>query len=158
MPDEGGTAEAPPDGGSAMHITGISYWAVAVAAVAGFIFGGLWYGIFSRQWMAATGMDQKLANGDGGMSPKPFVIAFLAELVMAWMLAGVLLHISRGGVDLTLRNGLISGVLIWVGFVMTSPIVNHAFEGAKRTRTLIDGGHWLGVLLIQSAVLVWLAK
>jgi hypothetical protein len=37
---------------------------------------------------------------------------------------------------------------------MTSLIVNHAFQGAKRMLTLIDGGHWLGVLLIQSAVLI----
>jgi hypothetical protein len=84
----------------------------------------------------------------------PFIIAFAALLVMAWMLAGVFLHLSRGGIALTLRSGLISGALIWAGFVTTSLIVNHAFQGAKRMLTLIDGGHWLGVLLIQSAVLI----
>jgi hypothetical protein len=38
---------------------------------------------------------------------------------------------------------------------MTSMAVNHAFQGAKRTLTLLDGGHWLGVLLIQGALLGW---
>jgi hypothetical protein len=31
--------------------------------------------------------------------------------------------------------------------------VNHAFQGAKTTLTLIDGGHWLGVLLLQGTIL-----
>jgi hypothetical protein len=138
-----------------MHITGISYTAVAVAAVASFIFGGVWYGLLSKQWMAAANVDEAFVKGSGkGPSPVPFVVAFVALLVMAWMLAGVFLHLSRGGVAMTLRNGLFSGALIWAGFVMSSLVVNHAFQGAKRALTLIDGGHWLGVLLVQSAVLV----
>jgi hypothetical protein len=141
-----------------MHITGISYTAVLFAAIASFAFGGVWYGLLSRQWMAAAGVEEKFVKGDGsGLSPVPFIVAFVAQLVMAWMLAGVLLHLSRGGVPLTLRSGLLSGALIWAGFVMTSLVVNHAFQGAKRMLTLIDGGHWLGVLLIQSAVLVLMA-
>jgi hypothetical protein len=138
-----------------MHITGISYTAVAAAAVASFIFGGIWYGLLSKQWMAAANLDEKFVKGSGsGPSPVPFIVAFIALLVMATMLAGVFLHLSRGGVPMTLRNSLLSGVMIWAGFVMSSLVVNHAFQGAKRTLTLIDGGHWLGVLLIQSAVLV----
>ena len=142
-----------------MHVTGISYWAVAVAAVAGFVFSGIWYGLFSKQWLAASGMDEKLAKGGGGeFSAKPFIVTFIAQFVMSWMLAGVLLHVLRGGIALNLRNALISAVLIWLGFVMTTLVVNHAFQGVKRIQTLIDGGHWLGVLLIQSALLSWLAK
>lgn len=141
-----------------MHVTGISYVAVFIAAIASFAFGGVWYGLLSKQWMAAAGVGEKFMKGDGaGPSPVPFIIAFVAQFVMAWMLAGVLLHLSRGGVPLTLRSGLISGALIWAGFVMTSLVVNHAFQGAKRMLTLIDGGHWLGVLLIQSTVLVLMA-
>jgi hypothetical protein len=34
--------------------------------------------------------------------------------------------------------------------------VNNAFRGAKRELTLIDGGHWLGVLLLQGAIVGWL--
>jgi hypothetical protein len=142
-----------------MHITGISYTAVAVAAVASFIFGGIWYGLLSKQWMAAANLDEKFVKGSGsGPSPVPFIVAFVALLVMALMLAGVFLHLSRGGVPMTLRNGLFSGVMIWVGFVMSSLVVNHAFQGAKPTLTLIDGGHWLGVLLVQSTVLVMMSS
>jgi hypothetical protein len=37
--------------------------------------------------------------------------------------------------------------------VITTLAVNHAFQGSKRALTLIDGGHWLGVLLLQGAVI-----
>jgi hypothetical protein len=138
-----------------MHVTGINYVAVAVAAVASFVFGGIWYGLLSKQWMAAANLDEKFVKGSGsGTSPMPFIVAFVALLVMSTMLAGVFLHLSRGGVPMTLRNGMLSGLMIWAGFVMSSLVVNHAFQGAKSTLTFIDGGHWLGVLLVQSAVLV----
>lgn len=138
-----------------MHITGISYWAVAIAAIASFAFGGLWYGIFSKQWLAATGKDNEAGNG--GLTARPFIIMFLAQLVMAWILAGVFLHLSRGGVALTMRSALVSGALMWAGFVMTTIVADNTFQGMKRALTLIDGGHWLGVLLIQSAVLTLMA-
>jgi len=134
-----------------MHVTGISYTAVLLASIASFIFGGIWYGIFAK---LRTRGD---APGAGGLTAMPFVITFIAQLVMAWMLAGILLHVARGGIPLSLRNGLISAVLIWVGFVMTSLSASHALQGTRFKTTLIDGGHWLGVLLIQSAVLVSMA-
>ena len=62
--------------------------------------------------------------------------------------------IKRLGESTTL-GGLQTALMLWFGFVMTSMTVNHAFQGAKRSLTLIDGGHWLGVLLIQGAILGW---
>jgi hypothetical protein len=73
---------------------------------------------------------------------------------MAWVLAGLIGHLGKDQV--TLRNGLISGVFVWLGFVITVLVVNYGYQGAKRALTLIDGGHWLGVLLIQGAVIGWL--
>lgn len=138
-----------------MHVTGISYGAVALAAVASFIFGGLWYGAFARRWLSAGG--ESGITSSYRLTLQPFVVTFVAQLVMAWMLAGILLHIGRGGIVLSLGNALISAALIWVGFVMTSLAASHALQGAPFMRTLIDGGHWLGVLLIQGAILARMA-
>ena len=38
------------------------------------------------------------------------------------------------------------------GFVLTSMIMNHSYEGMKWSLTLIDSLHLLGVLLIQGVV------
>ena len=84
-----------------------------------------------------------------------YLLAFGAVLIMAWMLAGVLLHLSLGGMTLGIRSGIISALFLWFGFVMTTMVVNYAFHGARQSLTLIDGGHWLGVLVIQGAILGW---
>jgi Protein of unknown function (DUF1761) len=138
-----------------MHFAGLSLFAIVLAAVVSFMFGWLWYGIlFSKQWMAAAGKTEADLKAQGGLTPTPFVISFVALLIMAWVLAGVIGHLGAGGI--TLRGGVIAGALMWLGFVATTLSVNHTFQGAKPILTLLDGGHWLGVLLLQGAVIGWL--
>jgi Protein of unknown function (DUF1761) len=133
---------------------GLTTWALPLAATASFLFGGLWYGLLSKQWLAAAEIHQHEidAKGTRGMVAA-LVITFLAELFMAWMLAGVLLHLAKGGTGMGWRGGMITAAFLWAGFVMTTLIVNHRYQMARPTLTLIDGGHWLGVLLIQGAIL-----
>lgn len=138
-----------------MHFAGLSLFAIVLAAVVSFMFGWLWYGIlFPKQWMAAAGKTQADLKAQGGPTPTPFVISFVALLIMAWVLAGVIGHLGAGGI--TLRSGVIAGALTWLGFVGTTLAVNHTFQGVKPILTLLDGGHWLGVLLLQGAVIGWL--
>lgn len=138
-----------------MHFAGLSLFAIVLAAVVSFMFGWLWYGIlFPKQWMAAAGKTEADLKAQGGPTPTPFVISFVALLVMAWVLAGVIGHPGTGAI--TLRSGVIAGALMWLGFVATTLAVNHTFQGAKPVLTLLDGGHWLGVLLLQGAVIGWL--
>jgi hypothetical protein len=137
-----------------MTLGNLTYWSILLAAVASFAFGAIWYTALGKQWMAALGKtaaDMQRAGGTIGSVPWSFV----ALLIMAWMLAGLMLHLARGGTPMTVRSGLISGFFVWFGFVITTMATNYAFEGAKRTLTLINGGHWLGVLLIQGAILGW---
>ncbi len=122
----------------------VNYLAVLIAAVAGFAFGAAWYMVLAKPWAVAVGMSERPKP-----KPLPFIIAFLAQLVMAWMLAGALGHLG----DISVIAGLITGALIWVGFVATTTVVNHRFQGAPWVLTFIDAGHWLGVLLVMGLVL-----
>jgi len=81
----------------------------------------------------------------------PFIYCFVAELVMAWVLAGLMAHLGAGQV--TLLNGIISGAFCWLGFVITTLVVSNTF--AKRDTRLIwiDGGHWLIVLVLMGAII-----
>ena len=132
-----------------MAFAGMSYWAILAAAVAGFLFGGLWYGVLSSQWLAAIGKTKDEIQKTG--MAVPMTISAIALLVMAWVLAGIIGHLGPGQV--TIRNGVISGAFCWLGFVATTVATNHGYQGAKPSLTLIDAGHWLGVLLIQGAVI-----
>ena len=131
-----------------------NYIAILAAAVAAFIFGAAWYGILSKQWMAAQGWteaDMRDASGKPKIPVVPMVISFIAEIVMAFVLAGILAHVAKNGV--TVRAGLMTGAICWLGFVATTLVTNHAYGKAKPMLTVIDGGHWLGVSLLQGLVL-----
>jgi hypothetical protein len=135
---------------------GLNIWAVPLAAAASFVFGGIWYGALSKPWMEAAGLSEEKIKGSGGPSARPFVITFIAQLIMAWMLAGVLLHLSRSGIAASAHTGAVSGFFVWLGFIVTTLIVNHQFQMQKALLTAIDSGHWLGVMLIQGAILGWI--
>jgi len=104
--------------------------------------------VLAKPWMHAVGKTEA-DRPQGSAQVVPFAIAIVALLIMAWMLAGVMGHLG----DITIRGGVISGLFVWLGFVITTMGVNHAFSGAKPMLTLIDGGYWLAVLLIQGAVI-----
>jgi hypothetical protein len=137
-----------------MTFAGTNYLAIILAAAVAFGFGGIWYRVLAKPWMAAVGKTEQDVRSSEMPMALLLLITFIAQLVMAWVLAGVIGHLGPGQV--TLRNGLISGGLVWLGFVATTIIVNHGFQGARRALTVIDGGHWLGVLLIQGAVIGWM--
>jgi hypothetical protein len=134
-----------------MAFAGINLWAIMAAAAASFLFGGVWYGVLSRQWLDALGKTEAEIKSSGRSMPFLFAVTIIAQLIMAWVLAGVMGHLGPG--QITLRNGLISGAFVWLGFVVTTLAVNHGYQGNRWSLTAIDGGHWLGVLLIQGAVI-----
>ncbi|MDJ0610507.1 MAG: DUF1761 domain-containing protein [Kiloniellales bacterium] len=133
-----------------MVFAGMNYLAILVAAVASFAFGAVYYTVLGKAWMAALGKTEAEVR-EGATSALSFVIAAVAQLVMAWVLAGTLGHLGEGQV--TMRNGVITAGFVWVGFVLTTMAVNHTFQGARRMLTVIDGGFWLGVLLIQGVII-----
>lgn len=133
-----------------MVFAGVNYPAILIAALAGFGIGAVWYMMLGGAWMKALGKTEAEIKGEGGAGHSlPFIIALIADLVMAIVLAGLMGHLG----DVTVRGGVISGLFVWVGFVITTMGVNHAFSGAKPMLTLIDGGHWLAVLLVMGAVI-----
>ena len=138
-----------------MAFAGMNIPAILVAGIAGFLFGGLYYWLLARPWAAASEWPAERmaahARGEVRQPAAALAIAVVANLIIAWVLAGVLGHLGPGQV--TIRNGIISAAFIWFGFVATTMAVNYAFGGRKPMLAVIDGGHWLGVLLVIGAVL-----
>jgi hypothetical protein len=132
-----------------MSFAGMNYLAIVIAAVVAFVFGGIYYHVLSDAWMKAIGFTKKSMSKRA--SHTPLIITIIAELVMAWVLAGLIGHLGPGHV--TVRNGIVSGAFIWLGFVATTLAVNNAFGMRKPMLSIIDAGHWLGVLLIMGAII-----
>lgn len=134
-----------------MHLANINWLAVIIAAVAGWLVGAVWYSVLSKQWLAAQGKTTETAKQDaaGQSLPILLIIVFVANLIMAVMLSGIMTHVG----PFTVRSGMISGALIWFGFVVTAIATNYAFQGRKPMLTVIDGGYWLTVLLVVGGIL-----
>ncbi|HET9714819.1 MAG TPA: DUF1761 domain-containing protein [Pseudolabrys sp.] len=129
---------------------------IILAAVLAWIFGALYYGILGRKWAAAQGktVEQFRVESAGKSTPArsaPLVLSFVAELIMASALSGIMFHIGI----YTLRAGAFSGLMCWIGFVLTTIVVNYTFASRGLALTAIDAGHWLGVLVIIGSVLGW---
>jgi hypothetical protein len=136
-----------------MTFAGVNYLAIVVAAALAWIAGAAWYMALGKSWMAALGTtpEKMRAARSGPGAYLPFIYAFVAELIMAWVLAGLMAHFGAGQV--TLKNGLVSGAFCWFGFVITTLVVNNSFAMSNPRLLLIDGGHWLLVLLLIGAVI-----
>ncbi|MBI3433460.1 MAG: DUF1761 domain-containing protein [Proteobacteria bacterium] len=132
-----------------MNFAGINYWAVSFAGAGGFATGALWYWAFATPWMAASGVSARDAKA--GATPWLFARALVAQMIIAWVLAGIVGHLGAGQV--TLRNGVISGAFCWLGFVIAPMIVRDGFSMRDPRLLLIDGGYWLAVLLLMGAVI-----
>ena len=130
-----------------MSFGGINHLAVVIAAIVAFVIGAIYYGALGSRWQQAAGLDPEKTKPSAGL----FIISFVCELVMAWVLAGVIGHLGTG--EVTLWNGIISGFFVWLGFMATTMVVNHRYQGSGWDLTLIDTGHWLLVALVMGAII-----
>jgi len=132
-----------------MDFSVVNWLAVIVAAVAAWLFGAAWYMGLSKPWLRAAKLDPAAMK----RSPAPFIVSFVAELIMALVMTLVVGALTGG--EPNPLAGAIFGFLLWLGFVATTLAANHRYQGFGWTLTLIDAGHWLGVLIIIGAVIGW---
>jgi hypothetical protein len=141
-----------------MHLANVNFISVLVAGVAAWIF-GIYYTSLGKVWMAAQGKTQEqcgaeMAGKSGAAKAAPFIIVFVGELIMAFVLYGIIFHVGT----FTWLAGIISGAVCWFGFVLTTVVTNNTFGGRKPMLAVIDGGAWLGALVIMGAILGWFGR
>jgi hypothetical protein len=124
----------------------VNWLAVLLAGIASFAFGAAWYMSLSQQWLAALGKTREQLQ----VGNTPFIWSIVMELVMAYFIA--LLTPALTG-EISIVSGMVVGAHMWLGFVITTLILNHRYEGMRWSLTIIDGLHLLGVLVIQGLVI-----
>jgi hypothetical protein len=135
----------------------VNYLAVFVAAAVGWLAGAVWYTALAKPWVAAHGKTMEEFKAEQAAHKGtlhawlPFVLAFVAEFVMALVLYGIATHIK----PMSMRSTLMVAVLLWAVMVSTM-LVNNAFSGRRYMLTVIDSGHWLLVILLMGVVIGWM--
>jgi hypothetical protein len=132
----------------------MNYLAIVVAAAAAWLVGGVWYSVLSKHWVEGQGMTVEEAKAKHAAvkgTPQawlPFVLVFIAELIIAFVLAGLLTHLGAWSV----RGGIISAAFVWFGFVLTTIVGNYAFHQRSYKLMAIDAGGWLAAFLVIGAI------
>ena len=103
--------------------------------------------VFANQWLAAIGKTRDQINS---ADYTPYIWAVIVQLIMAYFVA-LLTPVIFGSTGVW--TGILCGVHMWIGFVITAMILNHRYEGAPWSRTIIDGGYILVVLIIQGIII-----
>lgn len=100
--------------------------------------------------MALVGKtEEELKKGGVG---KAYALAFLASLIESYVLA----HFVQFSNAISIGAGAQTGLLIWLGFVVTTSSGSTIFEGRPKGLYLINMGYHLVVLLIIGPILaVW---
>lgn len=133
-----------------MDYLNVNWLAVLLAMIASMALGAAWYMILSKQWIAATGKTTEQIQAGSGGQATPFIWGAVMQLVMAYFLA-LLTPMILG--EMSVANAVIVGIHLWVGFILTSMILNHRYQGMSWSLALIDGGYLLGVVVVQGVVL-----
>jgi MFS family permease len=126
--------------------------AILAAGVAGWIFGAVWYGVLSKPYQRALGLNPEDCK-DKKMPLLPMIAAFVAAVVMSAVLYQLLTNLGVLGV----WPSMVAGFTVGVGFVLTSVLVNNMFQQKSFALTVIDGCHWVLALVIEAVVISLLA-
>ncbi|MEK6917592.1 MAG: DUF1761 domain-containing protein [Nanoarchaeota archaeon] len=128
--------------------------AVLVVTVISFILGWLWYGpFFGKQWTRAVGITRReMEDSKKGMGSK-MLTAFVLTLVTSYITA---IFIKASGAS-TILSGAFVGVLVWLGFYLTTSVNGILWENKKVTFFYINTAHDLVRFIIVAAILaIWI--
>lgn len=133
-------------------LTDINFGAVAVAAIASFMWGYFWYyTFFGKPWMKALGLKPEDISTSGISIGKAMTGSFLASLGHAVGIAMVFAITQP-----TFVGGIFLATLIWLVFSL-SPMFKMIFwEDRPITLLLIDGGYeFVSIVTTAIIFLLW---
>ncbi len=112
--------------------------AILVAAAAGFLVGGIWYGpLFGKAWMAQHGLtEEELKNAN---MLKIYGLTFAFSVLSAVFLGHLLAHFGT----MSARSTMMISVGTALGFIVPAIGTNYLFSRKSGKLFAIDAGYWL---------------
>lgn len=132
-----------------------NFWAIEVAAVANFVFEAVWYSIFLKAWLNGTGRTMEWLMSTG-MSP---YVQYGTALICAAVMAAAISCVTPLTGEQTAMRGIKVGLLLWLGFVVTTRATDYVFEVRPLSLFGINAGFWLiGMMMMGAIVGGWKKK
>ena len=130
----------------------VNWLAVVLAALAGFVVGGIWYGpVMGKKWMGAVGLsEEQIKQGNMGVI---YGGAFAFSLLASWTLAHTFATYAQ---DLSIPVKVMTSFGVALGFIVTAIGTNYLFSQKSKALFLIDAGYWLLFYIAMGAVHAYL--
>jgi hypothetical protein len=130
-------------------VSGARHVAVWIASIVFFVLGAIWYSVMAVPWMAAIGKTAEQLGREQGASPLPYVVGFIAILVMCYTLAWLMHRLQAA----TLVAGLRLGAIVAIGFIAATLALNYGFEARSVTLWLINSAYIIVGLALAGAII-----
>jgi hypothetical protein len=123
--------------------------AVWIAAIVFFVLGAIWYSVMAAPWVAAIGKTMDELSREHAGSPLPYVVGFVAILVMCYTLAWLMQRLQMA----TLVAGLRLGATVAIGFIAATLALNYGFEARSPMLWLINSVYVVVGLALAGAII-----
>ena len=117
----------------------VNWLGVILAAAAGFVVGGVWYGpVMGKRWMGAVGLtEDQIKQGSMGLI---YGGAFLFSLLASWTLAHTFASYAQ---ELSVFAKVMTAFGVALGFIIPAIGTNYLFSQKPKALFFIDAGYWL---------------
>ncbi|MEQ9448295.1 MAG: DUF1761 domain-containing protein [Rhodospirillaceae bacterium] len=129
-------------------IGGLNILAIALAAAAAIVIGGLWYSskLFGQAWLKELG---KTSPEELGSPTKALINAVAMNIISAFALA---LVFRWQGAE-TMTDALMISLVVSVGLVLSNQLMRDRFHGASGQLSLINGMNTVVTYVAMGVVL-----
>jgi hypothetical protein len=128
-------------------LSNLNFAAVFVAGIAHMVIGLIWFmpRLFGKQWTELTKQEMKPAR-------KWMATGFIGHMVMATVMA-IVVYLANAT---TIFEGVVVGMLLWIGFVVTLEIGELIWEKIPfKLFAIRIGNHFVGFSVAGLILAVW---
>jgi Protein of unknown function (DUF1761) len=121
-----------------------NYLGIIAGAIVLFAWGALWFTVLGNAWLAAVGKTKAELGAYGFW---PFVISFIAGLLVSYCFDNMLWHYEQANAAKGAQVGFLTGVCIFFAMLVNL----YAFQAQSISLILIDGGYGIIGFVITGA-------
>jgi hypothetical protein len=122
-----------------------NYPGIIAGAIVLFAWGAFWFTLLSAPYLASVGKSKAELDASGFW---PYIIAFVAGLLVSYCFDNMLWHYERGDAVKGLQVGVLTGVCIFGAMLANL----YSFEARPIMLMLIDGGYGIIGFALTGAI------
>jgi hypothetical protein len=131
----------------------VNYWAILVCAVLSMVIGSVWYGpLFGKLWMRICGT-REMSDAECNEMKKKAIPLYFVQFLLSLLQLFILAYLTGS----TAMNGMVSAIIVWVGFVMPTLAGACMWTSEARkmawSRFLVQAGYHLVSLSVFGLIL-----